>query len=90
MKEIIVALIAGVFSLAGVIISNNRNRKQMASEIEHQLQISQAVTNTKLEDLTREVREHNNFARRMPVVEEQIKVINHRIGDLEEYHKPRD
>ena len=48
----------------------------------------QAVTETKLEDLTREVREHNNFAKRMPVVEEQIKVINHRISDLEEFHKP--
>lgn len=48
----------------------------------------QAVTETKLEDLTHEVREHNNFAKRMPVVEEQIKVINHRISDLEEFHKP--
>ena len=48
---------------------------------------SQAVTETKLDELTREVREHNNFARRMPVVEEQIKVINHRIEDLEEINK---
>ena len=47
----------------------------------------QAITDTKLEELTREVREHNDFARRVPVVEEQIKVINHRISDLEEYHK---
>ena len=45
---------------------------------------AQAVTETKLEELTREVREHNGFARRMPVVEEQIKVINHRLADLEE------
>ena len=47
----------------------------------------QAITETKLYELTREVREHNNFAKRMPVVEEQIKVINHRISDLEEFHK---
>lgn len=65
---IIVALISGGLTLIGVLISNNT---------------SQAVTRTKLEDLTREVREHNNFARRMPVVEEQIKVINHRLDDLE-------
>lgn len=65
---ILVAIITGAVTLAGVIISN---------------QSTQAVTQAKLEDLTREVREHNNFARRMPVVEEQIKVINHRIDDLE-------
>ena len=51
------------------------------------LKTSQAVTETKIDELTREVREHNNFARRMPVVEEQIKVINHRVADLEDYHK---
>ena len=49
----------------------------------HKLEVHQAVTDTKIEELTREVREHNNFARRMPVVEEQIKVANHRIDDLE-------
>ena len=62
------AVITGVVTLLGVLISNSR---------------SQAVTETRLEELTREVREHNGFARRMPVVEEQIKVINHRISDLE-------
>ena len=67
-ETIITALITGGLTLAGVIISNSKN---------------QAVTETKLTELTREVREHNNFARRMPVVEEQIKVINHRIDDLE-------
>lgn len=66
--EIIVAVITGLITLAGVLVSNSR---------------SQAVTETRLEELTREVREHNNFARRMPVVEEQIKVANHRIADLE-------
>ena len=68
MNEIIVALITGGITLVGVMISNQK---------------SQAVTDTKLEELTREVREHNHFARRMPVVEEQIKVINHRLADLE-------
>ena len=52
------------------------------------MKVAQAVTDTKIDELTREVRAHNNFAQRMPVVEEQIKVINHRISDLEGYHKP--
>lgn len=87
MTEIITACIAagssvivGAFTLIGVVITNSKSNKQ----IEKKLEISQAVTETKIEDLTREVREHNNFARRMPVIEEQIKVINHRIKDLEE------
>ena len=76
MIEIIVA----VLTLLGVIVTNvGSNRK-----IEHSLETSQAVTDCKIDELTREVREHNNFARRMPVVEEQIKVINHRIKDLED------
>ena len=62
------SVIVGALTLLGVILSNSK---------------SQAVTETKLEELTREVREHNGFARRMPVVEEQIRVINHRISDLE-------
>ncbi|MBQ6945359.1 MAG: hypothetical protein IJN43_13675 [Ruminococcus sp.] len=70
--SIIVALITGGLTLAGVIVANSK---------------SQAVTEAKLDELTREVREHNHFAQRMPVVEEQIKVINHRLDDLEEYHK---
>ena len=84
MDSIIVALITGGLSLIGVIISNNRSN----NKIQSQLETSQAVTDTKLDELTREVREHNGFARRMPVVEEQIKVINHRINDLEGFHKP--
>lgn len=79
MAGVISAAITGVLSLIGVIItvmSGNKN-------ISHKLEISQAVTDTKIDELTREVREHNNFARRMPVVEEQIKVINHRLEDLE-------
>lgn len=72
MESIITAVITSVFGggiiLLGVLITNNKH---------------QAITETKLEELTREVREHNNFAKRMPVVEEKIKVINHRIEDLE-------
>lgn len=76
MIEIIVA----VLTLLGVIVTNiGSNRK-----IEHSLETSQAVTDCKIDELTREVREHNNFARRMPVIEEQIKVINHRLKDLED------
>ena len=78
-EAIIVALITGGLSVLGVIISNIGSNKK----IENALSTSQAVTDCKIEELTREVREHNNFARRMPVVEEQIKVINHRISDLE-------
>ena len=68
MESIIVALIGGGVTLIGVLIANGK---------------TQAVTDTKLEELTREVREHNNFARRVPVMEEQIKVINLRIAYLE-------
>ena len=72
MESILAAVITGGVTLLGVLIANGK---------------SQAVTETKLDELTREVREHNGFARRMPVVEEQIRVINHRIADLEDYHK---
>ena len=72
MNEIIVALITGGVTLVGVLISNQK---------------AQAVTETRLDELTREVREHNNFARRVPVLEEQMKVANHRISDLEEAQK---
>ena len=72
MNEIIVALITGGVTLVGVLISNQK---------------SQAVTDTKLEELTRAVREHNNFARRVAVLEEQMKVANHRIQDLEDAQK---
>lgn len=83
MNEIIVAIIMGGLSLVGVIFSNMQSNKKIESNLDKQ----QAITDTKLEELTREVREHNNFARRMPVVEEQIKVINHRISDLERGNK---
>ena len=72
MNEIVVAIITGGITLVGVLLANQK---------------TQAVMETRIDELTREVREHNNFARRMPVVEEQIKVINHRIEDLEDVHK---
>lgn len=72
LNEIIVALITGGVTLVGVLISNQK---------------SQAVTETRLDELTREVREHNNFARRVPILEEQMKVANHRIQDLEDAQK---
>ena len=78
-EAIIVAIITGGLSLIGVIVSNNRTAQSMDAKLEKQ----QAVTETKLEELTREVRAHNNFAQRIPVMEEQIKVVNHRIADLE-------
>ena len=78
-ETILVALITGGLSLLGVIITSNKTTR----DVEVKLDKQQAVTETRLEDLTREVREHNNFARRVPVLEEQIKVVNHRIADLE-------
>ena len=75
MESILSALIAGTVTLIGVQIANSR---------------SQAVTDTKLEELTREVREHNNFARRVPILEEQMKVANHRIADLENHERMKE
>ena len=72
-ETIICALITGGLTLMGVLIANGKQ---------------QAITDTKLDELTREVREHNSFAQRVPVIEEQIKVINHRIQDLEHISEP--
>lgn len=76
---IVVSIISGIFTLAGTIISVIVG----FSKASQKAAIQQAVTDTKLEALTEEVRKHNNFAERLPVVEEQIKVANHRIADLE-------
>ena len=72
LETVLTAVVTGAVTLVGILIANGR---------------AQAVTDTNLEELTREVREHNNFAKRMPVVEEKIKVINHRLEDLEGFHK---
>ena len=82
-EAIIVAIITGGLSLIGVIVSNNRTAQSMDKSMDAKLDKQQAVTETKLEELTREVRAHNNFAQRVPVLEEQIKVVNLRIADLE-------
>ena len=82
-ESIITAIITGGLALIGVVYSSNKSSHTMDLKLDKQ----QAITDSKLDELTREVREHNNFAKRMPVVEEQIKVINHRISDLEEFHK---
>ena len=79
MEGIIAAIITGVLSLIGVVISNLAANAKMSKELEK----AQAVTDTKIEELTREVREHNNFAKRVPVLEEKAKVADHRISDLE-------
>ncbi len=83
-EAIIVALITGGLSLVGVVVSTIATAKKTDAS----LRTAQAVTDTKIEELTREVRAHNNFASRVPVMEEQIKVINHRIADLEDFHRP--
>ena len=80
---IIVALISGGLSLVGVMISNFTAARKTANSIH----TSQAVTDTKIEELTREVREHNNFAQRMPVLEHNVKDLQRRVGALEGYHK---
>ena len=79
MESIIVALITGGLSLVGVIITSRSSGKK----VQQQLEIAQAVTDTKIEELTREVRNHNGFADRVPILEEKMKVANHRIDDLE-------
>lgn len=78
MDSIIVAIITGVLSLLGVIVTNmSSNRK-----IENQLEVHQAVTDTKLETLTEEVRKHNNFASRIPVIEKDIEYLKVEVADL--------
>lgn len=86
-EAIIAAAVTGLLSLIGTVITVLISSQNTSNRLNSQLQISQAVTDTKIEELTREVREHNNFARRMPAVEEQIKVVNHRLDDLENDRK---
>ena len=82
-EAVLVAIISGVCSCIVGIVSAVIAAKSTGNDVQKKMEIEQAVTNTKLDELTRETREHNQFAVRMPVVEEQIKVINHRIDDLE-------
>ena len=83
-EAIVVALITGGLSLVGVVITSLLTAKKS----EKAAAVAQAVMDTKIDELTREVRQHNNFALDIPVIKEQIRVINHRITDLEKFHKP--
>ena len=78
------AIAVGLLSLIGVIITNSRSNNKMQSS----MKTAQAVTDEQIKELTREVRLHNNFAQRIPVLEEQVRVVNHRVADREEIHKP--
>ncbi len=86
-ETIIVALITSGLSLAGVIITCVVSNNKIKKDFEVKFEVARAVTDEKIEELTREVREHNNFAKRMPVVENEIKHIEHDIHTLQGYHK---
>lgn len=79
MGSILAAVITGSLALLGVIITNISGNRSMQAKLER----NQAVTDTRLTELTREVREHNSFARRMPVLEEKVRSLEHRIENLE-------
>lgn len=80
------AVVAGLLSLVGVMITNSHSN----NKIQNEMKTGQAVTDERISELTREVRLHNNFAQRIPVIEEQIKVVNNRVGNLEQLHKPNN
>ena len=77
------SLFVGVLAFIGVMITNSRSNSKMQNDIK----TAQAVTDERISELTREVRMHNDFARRIPVIEEQMKVVNHRVSDIEDLHK---
>ena len=82
-EAILVAFITGGLSLVGVIVTCLATSKKA----EKAAAVAQAVTETKLNDLTREVREHNNFAQKIPVIEQEVRALNRRVSDLEQYHR---
>ena len=82
-EAILVAIITGGLSLVGVVVTCLATAKKT----EKAAAVAQAVTDTKLDELTREVREHNNFALRMPVVEHEVNDLKRRVSNLEQYHK---
>ena len=82
-EAITVALITGGLSLLGVIVASISGNRRA----EEKLRVAQAITDAKIEELTREVRKHNNFAEKIPVIQEQIKVVNHRLADLEDIER---
>ena len=83
-ESIVVALITGILSLAGVVVTCLATAKKT----EKATAVAQAITETKLAELTREVREHNNFAQKMPTLQQKVSDIERRVGILEQYHKP--
>lgn len=83
MIEVVVAVITGIATVLAVILTNSRSSREMDAKLEK----AQAVTETKIDELTREVRIHNGFAQRIPVLEEKMSVANNRIKDLEAYHR---
>ena len=80
------AIWAALIAAGASVVSNIILSRKQAREMDHKLEIQQAVTSTKLEELTREVRKHNNFAERMPVVEQEIKDITKNMERLQSYH----
>lgn len=87
METVIAAVVSGAAGIICSVLAAVSSNAKHEAELETKIEKWQAVTDTQLAELTREVRKHNNFAERMPVIEEKIKVINHRIGDLEEHEK---
>lgn len=87
MNELLATALSGILTLVGVCVTAWASARKTRDEVNERLSLAQAVTDTKLDELTREVREHNSFACRIPVVEEQIRVINHRLTDLEKGEK---
>ena len=83
MEAVVTAIITGGLSLIGVIISNVVSNRRVASDVENQLKVAQATTKIQLENLTEEVRKHNNFASRIPGIETKIESLNHRVEKLE-------
>ena len=79
MEGIIAAIITGIFSLVGIVITVNKSNQKIVAELKASQEKSQAVTEHRLDELTREVREHNNFAKRMPVVENEVKWIKDKV-----------
>lgn len=82
-EAIIVALITGGLALIGTLVATKRSNSATMDKVMSEMKTAQAVTDTLIAELTREVREHNNFAKRVPVLEEKINAANKRIDDLE-------
>ena len=87
MDSIITALITGGLALLGVVITNNHGNSKIQADMKLEFAKAQAVTDTKIEELTREVREHNNFAKRVPLLESKVERNEKDIAELSKYHK---